>query len=336
MRDYLRAHTDFKVVRLTSGDLENVTDNWKTFRELILTNEAMYPSIGRWLKDKVVPGLKCSKRLAYVGYLDNRPVVTAVLKLGKRSKICHLRIVDECQDMLLGEVFFSVMALEVRSVAQEIYFTLPEGLWEKEGPFFQSFGFYKARHANRQYRSSECELECSAPFGEVSAAVINKLPKLVANFSFNKYINSSILMSIKPDHIAKILGGSKMVEIRKQFSDKWIGCGAALYASAPVFAITGQATINDVMCDKPSVIWDAYNRQIGCSKQQFDQYVGQSGQVYALVLKDIKQYSDLIYLDVAKKISNKQLTPPQSYLSLDKSEAWGEAMSVATLLKSFT
>src|SRR6267142_6017042 len=143
---------DFRIVRLGGTDAKGLTDHFATFRQLVLENEPAYPGIDRWFKDKVVPGLRSSERVALVGYLKETPVVSAVVKRGDDSKFCHLRIHDDVQDANLGEVFFALMAFELRQIARTIHFTLPEGLWESKQDFFRSFNFCEAKKAGTQYR----------------------------------------------------------------------------------------------------------------------------------------------------------------------------------------
>ena len=87
----------------------------------------MYPGIGQWYSDKVLPGLKTSERIGYVAFEDERPIASAVLKKGERAKFCHLRIHEDFRDLDLGQMFFTQMTLEARHIAKEIHFTLPEG-----------------------------------------------------------------------------------------------------------------------------------------------------------------------------------------------------------------
>ena len=81
----------FQVVRLTEADVRSRTDNFEQLRELILAHEQMYPDIARWFRDKVTSGLRTTERVAFVGFLDERPVVSAVVKRGAVAKFCHLR-----------------------------------------------------------------------------------------------------------------------------------------------------------------------------------------------------------------------------------------------------
>ena len=140
MSNLLKIKNDFRIVRLSELDAEFKTDHIDNLENLVLANEEMYPKIDKWFKKKVIPGIKTSERVGYVGYVYEKPMISAVVKRGKNSKFCHLRINKDFQDNNLGEIFFSVMALEVRKIANEIHFTLPESLWGKK--LFQLLGLY--------------------------------------------------------------------------------------------------------------------------------------------------------------------------------------------------
>src|SRR5439155_22534 len=119
----------FRILELGRSDACGWSDHVKVLKELLVANEDMYPNIDRWFTAKVVPGLRSSQRIAYVGYEDEKPIASAVLKLGMRSKFCHLRIHKDFQDLDLGQIFFTQMTFEARHHAKDLHFTLPESLW---------------------------------------------------------------------------------------------------------------------------------------------------------------------------------------------------------------
>jgi hypothetical protein len=132
---------NFRIVKLGKADARLNSDRLKTLMKLVGASENMYPGIYRWLREKFVPGLISSERAAWVAYEGEEPIATAILKVGKEAKFCHLRIKRDYQDMDLGQLFFTQMTLETRHIAKEIHFTLPESLWQTRASFFQSFGF---------------------------------------------------------------------------------------------------------------------------------------------------------------------------------------------------
>ena len=324
---------DFRIVQLRDSDVWGESDHLKAFTRLILENEEQYPKIGHWLTEKVLSSLSSSERLAYVGYEGGSPVVSAVLKRGKHSKICHLRVKTEFQDIRLGEIFFALMAFECRNETREIHFTLPEQLWLNKQDFFEGFGFTRANKSKKQYRRSADELRCSAEFEVVWKAVLDKLPKLRRAFSVVGYsMDSDLVMSLKPKFARAIFSGKKSVEIRKVFSLNWEGLCVVIYASAPDQVLLGQARIQSVVKGVPERIWGTFGSNIGGAKEEFDSYVGSAKEVYAISLADPVSFQTDIPLVQVSHLVRENLKPPESYHALAKNEKWAKAVSVAALL----
>lgn len=332
--------SDFRIATIRNTEAEKSTDDVGILRRLIAENQPMYPNIDRWFEGKVLPGLKSSERLAWVAYEGGDAIASAVLKLGRRSKFCHLRIHQDFQDLDLGKMFFSQMTFEARHLAKEIHFTLPESLWCKKAAFFQSFGFSRAEKSSRQYRRSDSELICSAPLSVVWSAALANLPGLRKKFSVSGYsMKNEILVSIKPEYAHQILSGKKLVEIRRRFSDQWAGSRAVLYASSPEKALVGEATIGSVTTGSPKEIWGRFHSSIGCSSAQFEEYVGSAEKVSAIELEAATPYREPIGLAQLSHLVQEDLRPPQSFCDLrldDGESAWAKAVSVASLLHGGT
>lgn len=324
---------NFRVVRITETDAKWDTDHLRVLTDLISSSDPMYPGIRSWLRDKVVPGLKTSSRVAFVAYEDEHPIISAVVKKGPRAKFCHLRIAETFRDLHLGEVFFALMAVEARSSAEEIHFTLPESLWlEKEG-FFSSFGFQVATPASTQYRLFDRELACSAPFQSVWRNVLEKLPLVMNYFAINQYsMCPRLLLSIKPEYADKVLEGKKSVEVRRRFARKWSGERIALYSSRPTGALVGEATIQDVSSASPQVIWEQYGSRLGCSEREFFAYAESCEELFAITLAGVTPYAERIPLAQVEALVQEDLTPPQSYYELEAGRPWAKAVSLAALL----
>ena len=334
--DELFSRTEnFKVVRLGEADAHGFTDHLRDFRELVLENEQMYPNIEKWFDHKVIPGIKSCQRIGYIGYLDEKPVASAVMKRGEFAKFCHLRIREDLQDIHLGEAFFALMGLESRGLAKEIHFTLPESVWRMESKFFKSFGFTKAVKAGQQYRLFEDELKCSSGFDKVWGAVLEKLPKIAQMFSMDGYsLDNRILMSIKAEYAKKVLAGDKKIEIRRRFSKKWIGHKVSLYASRPESSIVGEALIKKVVGGEPESIWERFHKDIGCTREEFNNYTENSSEVYAILLEEAVPYRKSVSLEEVSTLTQKRLLPPQSYYNLNNNKTWAEAVSMGALLQN--
>lgn len=327
--------TEFRLIRLDSGDAKLVTDDLLVLKNLIYACEPMYPGIEKWFGEKVVPGLRRSERVAFVGFEGDKPIASAVLKRGTTSKFCHLRIQEDFQDIDLGQMFFTQMTLEARHLANEIHFTLPESLWQKKKEFFESFGFSTPSISKRQYRTGEAELHCSAPFSEVWSCALLRLPSLMAKFSPAGFsFENRLLMSVSPRYLARIMSGEKVVEIRKRFSPRLVGSRVVLYGTDPLSSIVGEATISGLSLGTPSEIWEAFAPSVGATAEEFESYTGNADQAYAIELADVMPYTYPLGVALLSHLIKAELVPPQSYcdLRLDGSTPWGLAIAAAGML----
>jgi predicted transcriptional regulator/N-acetylglutamate synthase-like GNAT family acetyltransferase len=324
---------NFQIVRLAAGDAQGESDHLTNFKTLVLSNEEMYPAIDQWYRKKVVPGIRAGERAAFVGYLHERPVVSAVVKKGVDAKFCHLRIDDELQNSQLGELFFSVMALEIRDLAKTIHFTLPQRLWHTKSEFFSSFGFQTAEVADKQYRLFDRELQCFAPFANVWRHALEKLPKISHLYDCDGFSGSNkLLFSMHPCHAASVMRGTKTVELRRKFSTRWIGHKINVYASAPTMSLVGEACIDRIVSEAPEQIWRRYKEKLGCTRTQFDVYARGAETLYAIELNNVRPYRSELPLRQMSHLINEDLHPPQSYCTLERNRPWAKAVSIAAYL----
>jgi predicted transcriptional regulator len=293
----------------------------------------MYPAIEQWLSTKVLPGIRQDERVAFVGYLDQTPLVSAVVKKGADAKFCHLHIDSVLRDFHLGEVFFSLMALEVRDLAKTTHFTLPKSVWQDEGQFFRSFGFCEVWSSDKQYRLFDEELHSTAPFSRVWHCAVEKMPKLAQYYAIGGFSpDNQLLLSVHPRYAEDIMKRRKTVELRRKFSTRWLGYRINLYATAPVMSLIGEARISGVAVETPERIWNRFQAEIGCTRPEFDAYVKGAEEIYAIELDDIRPYKSRIPIVQAAQMLGENLVPPQSFLTLEKNRAWAKAISLAAYL----
>lgn len=325
--------SDFQIARLAEGDVRCGSDHLKDFRNLLLQNEPLYPAIGTWLKGKVLPGIRHNERVAFVGYLDGVAAVSAVVKKGNNAKFCHLKIRTDLQNSHLGELFFMMMALEVRDLAKTVYFTLPEALWREKSSFFNSFSFATPLMCETQYRLFDREFRCSATFADLWRSIVLKLPKLTHYYPHGDLgADNQLIFSVKPRFAQRILEKEKTVEIRRRFSNRWLGQTINLYASAPVMSLVGEARIAGITKNTPEVIWDKYRHQIGCSRTEFDIYAGDAMELFAIELDHARPYRQNVPLAELSHLTGNDLRAPQSYCTLERSKPWAKAISIAAYL----
>ncbi len=329
----------FKLVKLGVSAARKQSDELKLFRGMILENEGMYPGIDKWFSDKVIPGLKTSERVAYLAYENEIPVASAVLKLGEHAKFCHVRIYEEFRDANLGQMIFTQMAFHARHQknVKDIHFTLPESLWLNKEGFFSSFGFNTTKKASRQYRNGESEFYCSAPISTVWERALEKI-HLLKRFSTGGYaFSDKILLSMHPGYADLVFSGTKKVEIRKKFSQKWKGRQAVVYGTQPVGSLFGEVTLSEITPGSPSEIWQRFGETSGCTFEEFSNYVGDSKEVFAIELSDLNPYLSPVGIAQISHLIQEDLRPPQSFLEvkMNTESSWGKAISVAGLLHTW-
>jgi predicted transcriptional regulator len=323
---------DFRLQRIGSTDARRSTDALKLLTMRLVRHEQYYPSIDNWVSKKVIPDLKAGRRIGYLGFRGDVPVLVAVLKQGTKAKFCHLSIESGFQGSKLGHLMFSLMAARVRNNAQEVHFTLPESLWEREKGFFKAFGFRSTKLASTQYRLFEQELRCSVPFAVLWSHVLKQLPVLLTSPLTGYQVNDGVVLSVHEERAHAIMDGRKTVELRKRFSERWIGRCASVYAARGTGCLLGKVIIEDVIKAKPAEIWERFNQKLHCSRSEFNRYAGERAFLYAIRLSNPQPYEAPIPLSQLSQLIGQKLSPPQSYSTHSKADAWSKALSIAALL----
>ncbi len=324
----------FRLMRIDESDARSRTDDFYSLRDLILRSEPAYPQIGRWFDGRVVQGLRAGQRTGYVGLINERPVAAAVVKRGQVAKFCHLKIDPSAKSRSLGDLFFTLMTLDVRHQAERVRFTLPESVWEDRKLFFNSFSFNAAEKSGRQYRLFESELFSETSFKSLFGASREKLPRLMGQLAIADHsLLTGAVLAVQPGPLEKIFSGQKTVEIRTRFSTRWEKQRISLYGTQPISGLAGEATVSRVIGGHPNRIWEYFGPQIGCTRAEFDAYTGGREQIYAVFLSDVRAFVDPVPLAQLSHLLGVHLTAPQSYASLANSDGWLSAVVLAAALQ---
>jgi predicted transcriptional regulator len=324
----------FRLVRIGAEDARERSDEFLALREHVFRSEDSYPHINRWFDSKVNYGLRSGERLGFVGLVNERPVAAAVLKRGQTAKFCHLKIDESARSRSLGDLFFTLMTLEVRNQAKRIRFTLPESVWEDRKSFFGAFSFKCAEKAGRQYRLFDPELYSQSNFSKVFAAARVKLPMLFGDLAIGDHsLLTGAVLAVQPGPLEKILSGNKTVEIRVRFSKRWEGRRISLYGTHPISGLAGEATVTRVIQGEPDRIWEHFGSLAGCARAEYDKYVGGHSMVSAIVLSDVQAFRDPVPLAQLAYLLGIHLAAPQSYVSLENNDGWLHGVALAAALQ---
>lgn len=119
---------------------------------------------------------------------------------------------------------------------------------------------------------------------------------------------SKILLSIKPKYVERILEGTKKVEYRKVMPKCKI-THIIIYASAPISRVVAEASISEILSDKPSILWEKTFSIGGISNEEYYSYFTNREVAHAFVLDEIKKFTPYHNLtDYGIK------TPPQNFV----------------------
>ncbi|RJP50905.1 MAG: ASCH domain-containing protein [Anaerolineaceae bacterium] len=123
-------------------------------------------------------------------------------------------------------------------------------------------------------------------------------------------MQTSVLLSIKPEFAEKIFQGIKKYEFRKAvFKNRNIQ-KVIVYASAPVSKVIGEFEIEDILEHETELLWTKTKRYSGIPKDYFDSYFRGREVGYAIKIRKSKLYK--APLDLSRHFNVKY--PPQSFM----------------------
>lgn len=308
----------FYILKLTN-EISYPKETIDGFKELVNQSEIFYPGIDKWFDKKVMPGIHEGSRYAFLVFHKGRSIGEAIVKPGKDSKLCSLRLEPDYQKKSVGTLLFSEVAKTLKPYSDFVHFTAPESLVLEKGGFFNSLGFNFVGKANKIYRKGEDELVFRTEalnFKRCSNFFLNESNEY---YDVNINIGHPIIMSIKPKYAFEIINNKKTVEIRRKFSKELRGTTVFLYASHPQRSVLGEAIISDIQEGNPLEIWSNFKDKIGCSYNEYVEYCKGLNSIKAIFFEEITPYSNPLPWSVFSTAFNAPLKPPQSYQFLKPS-----------------
>jgi predicted transcriptional regulator len=121
----------------------------------------------------------------------------------------------------------------------------------------------------------------------------------------------AILLSVRPRYAQSILAGTKNAEVRRQRPDTRPGTPVIIYATKPVGAVIGTATIHRICEGTPEHLWQQHHSQMGITKGEYDDYLDGISTAYVLLLNDACCLAEPLTLDDMREATSFQ--PPRSY-----------------------
>ncbi len=123
-------------------------------------------------------------------------------------------------------------------------------------------------------------------------------------------MKKKILISINPEHVSRIINGTKKYEYRTKAAKQDVK-KIIIYETTPVKKVVAEAEIDDVLMMPPEELWKTTSNYSGISKEFFDKYFNGKKVAYAYKLGKVTVYNKPIEL---KEIGVK--TAPQSFVYL--------------------
>jgi predicted transcriptional regulator/predicted nucleic acid-binding protein/GNAT superfamily N-acetyltransferase len=123
--------------------------------------------------------------------------------------------------------------------------------------------------------------------------------------------HAAVVVSIKPQYVEAIREGRKTVELRRKFPAVKAGMWLVIYATQPVGAVVGMASIVGVERRAPAAIWKAHQQSVAVSKDFYDQYFDGYDMGYAVKLGEFRPLESTSVVQMGKILPG--FRPPQSY-----------------------
>jgi predicted transcriptional regulator len=148
------------------------------------------------------------------------------------------------------------------------------------------------------------QLQSGLKSGQLSLPIIGGPPEGVRR---------DLVLSIKPEYSAKIVSGKKTVELRRRFSSNIEpGTIVLIYESSPTRALTGLASIAEVLHGPTSTIWKKFGDEACIRRSDFDSYFAGTKTGFAIKLRGARPLKRALEL---KELRDRfRFEPPQSFL----------------------
>jgi predicted transcriptional regulator len=126
-------------------------------------------------------------------------------------------------------------------------------------------------------------------------------------------MQTSVLLSIKPEYAGRIFDGSKRFEFRRKVFRNPNVKTVVVYATAPISRVIGEFDIEDIMYLGIDGLWERTKEQSGIEKHHFYAYFNGREHGYAIRIGQTRVYAEPLDLQVSFQIKH----PPQFFVYLN-------------------
>lgn len=125
-------------------------------------------------------------------------------------------------------------------------------------------------------------------------------------------MQTSVLLSIRPEFVEKIFAGLKRYEFRRVIFKSKNVSKVVVYASHPVQRVVGEFEVGGILALDRRQLWRQTRQFAGIAKAYFDDYFADKETAYAIRIKSARRYPNPIKLDSLFPSAR----PPQSFMYL--------------------
>ena len=103
----------------------------------------------------------------------------------------------------------------------------------------------------------------------------------------------SILLSINPEYVERILAGSKKYEFRIRLANRTVD-KILMYSTAPIMKVVGEVEVVKTISSSPSALWEYTKKFAGISRDKYRKYFKGCKVAYAYQLGKVIQYGKIV------------------------------------------
>jgi predicted transcriptional regulator len=127
------------------------------------------------------------------------------------------------------------------------------------------------------------------------------------------------IISIRPTFAEAILSGNKTVELRRRIPPVEVGARLWIYATRPMAAIVGIATIDTIFRGTPQAVWETYSECIAVNRVDFDRYFEGTREAIGIRLANVQRMQPIGIERL--RVWKEGFHPPQVLSRITPSEA---------------
>lgn len=142
-------------------------------------------------------------------------------------------------------------------------------------------------------------------------------------------MQTSVLLSVKPEHADKIFAGLKLFEFRRVLFKAPTISRVVVYASHPVQRVIGEFEVDEILTHSKRELWELTKEHAGINRKFFDQYFGTRPKAFAIKIKHVRRYSRSVALYHVARSKR----PPQSFMYLRTSWCVDSHLGAALIRK---